>query len=349
MEPSNRDEAARQTESRKREHVEFCLSRDVRFQSVSNGLERYRFEHNALPELNADEVDCTTMVFGKPLSFPLLITGMTGGYDEAESINGILAEMCQRHGLALGSGSQRQMLESDRHVASFRVLRQRAPAIPLLANIGAVEVARMRDDRPLRRIIDALEADALAIHLNPLQELVQPEGSPTFRGVLDAIAGVVRRIPVPVVVKEVGAGLSVDVVRRLVEVGVTWVDLAGAGGTSWAGVELLRAKGEPGRQSPFWDWGIPLARILEQLQEVTWTPPHCIASGGISSGRDIAVSLALGAALAGSARPILQALRYAPATLDTLLEQWKNDLRSIMFLTGSRTIADLRQVPLFLV
>ncbi len=180
---------------------------------------------------------------------------MTGGYDEAERLNRGLAEACEATGIALGLGSQRQALESDRYHESWRTARKNAPSIPIFGNIGAVEIARGVPREGIMRLVDLIEADGFAVHLNPLQELMQPEGETTFAGVLEGIAKLVRDLPVPVIVKEVGAGLSADVVRRLIEVGVRHIDISGAGGTSWSGVELLRREEEDLRaEELFWDW-----------------------------------------------------------------------------------------------
>jgi len=207
------------TSSRKQQHVALTISKDVTFRVKNARFERWDFSHNALPELNFADVDCTTSFLGKPLSFPLLVTGMTGGYRDAERINRGLAEACARHGLAMGVGSQRQAMEQRDHHSSYSVVRKAAPQIPIIGNIGAAEVAGLKDVSRIRKLVDLVRADAFAVHLNPLQELLQPEGTPNFAGVLDGIALLVRSLGVPVMVKEIGAGLSAAVVRRLLDVG----------------------------------------------------------------------------------------------------------------------------------
>ncbi len=339
---------ARSTTSRKQEHVELVLARDVGFRRKTTGLETLEFEHNALPELDLAAVDCTTRFLGRTVSFPLLISSMTGGYPDALQINRALAEACEESRIPMGVGSQRQALENRRYHRTFRIVRDVAPSIPVMGNIGAVETARMKNADPARRLVDLLEADALAVHLNPLQELLQPEGAPAFSGVLRGIARLVQALPVPVIVKEVGAGLSARVARRLLDAGVRHLDTAGAGGTSWAGVEILR-RTDTSTADPFWDWGIPTVRSLRALAALKNRRQRftLIASGGIQSGLDVARCIALGADMAGAARPLLQALRRrGPGGLRAVLSRWRTELRAVMFLTGSRTLADLARAPL---
>ena len=336
------------TPSRKREHVRIILNRKVTFRGKTTGLERLEFEHNALPELNLAEIDPSTPFLGRPIAFPLLVSCMTGGYREALAINRGLAAVCEGARIAMGVGSQRQALEDRRFHRTFSVVRETAPSIPVVGNIGAAEVARMQGVGTAQRLVDLIAADALAIHLNPLQELLQPEGNPEFRGVLQGIERLVRELPVPVIVKEVGAGLSAGVIRRLLEAGVRIIDVAGAGGTSWAGVEALRSRDRE-FASGFWDWGIPTAAAVREAAALKSTHPRftLIASGGIASGLDIARSIALGADLAASARPVLQALASGGTRgARALIDRWARGVRAAMFLTGSRTIADLRQARL---
>jgi isopentenyl-diphosphate delta-isomerase len=336
------------TSSRKQQHVQLTLTRDVGFRSKTTGLEKLEFVHNALPEIDLAEVDTACTFLGRGLRLPLIITGMTGGYREALAINRQLAEAAQEAGIAMGVGSQRQALEYEDFHRTFSVVREAAPEIPIIGNLGAAEVARLRDVGPVQRLAELAGADAFAVHLNPLQELLQPEGTPAFRGVLAGIERLVRGLRVPVIVKEIGAGISADVARRLAEVGVRIIDVAGAGGTSWAGVEILRQR--PARRSNlFWDWGIPTAEALRAVVALARERGDLtvIASGGISSGVDAAKCLALGASLAGAARPVLSALaRSGKRGLRSLLERWSDEIHAVMFLTGSRTLEDLRKTPL---
>lgn len=332
------------TSSRKEEHVRLCIGENVTFRRKTNGFGSWEFEHVALPELNVEDIDTGISFLGRRIAFPLLITGMTGGYAGAGRINAGIAEVCAGFPLAMGVGSQRQTLEDERHLRSYTVARKRAPRIPIVANLGAAEVATLKSPDAVLRLVEMIEADAFAVHLNPLQEFLQPDGTPRFAGVLGNIAMLARKLPVPVIVKEVGAGISAAVARRLFDAGVRWIDVAGAGGTSWAGVEILR-RGRALPVSPsFWDWGIRTADALVAIRRMKPRGAKLIASGGIEDGIMIAKALALGAELAGSARPILQALdRGGEKELERLLLGWQNDLRGAMFLTGSRTIAQLKR------
>lgn len=343
----SKDPASRRTVSRKKQHVDITLNRDVGFRKKRTGLEELEFVHNALPELNLGDVDTSTVFLGHSLSFPFMISCMTGGYAGALTINRRLAEVCEELRIALGVGSQRQALQSREYRRTFSVVREAAPGIPVVGNIGAAEVASMKSPDPVRELADLIRADAFAVHLNPLQEFLQPEGTPRFRGVLDGIATLVRSLSIPVVVKEIGAGLSRQVARRLLDVGVKVIDVAGAGGTSWAGVEVLRSRDRE-FASRFWDWGIPTAAALRDVAQLKHERSFTlIGSGGIASGLDAAKCIALGADLAASARPMLAALhRGGTRSLRSLLTSWAKELRGVMFLTGSRTIADLQHAPL---
>lgn len=331
-----------QTTSRKEEHVRLCIEENVRHRLKSNGFERWEFEHNALPEIDLSQVDSSRDFLSKHLSFPLMITGMTGGYEGATEINRQLAEVCESLHLAMGVGSQRQAIESTEYHESYRVARRNAPSIPLVANIGAAQLRSYADPTQVHRIIELIDADAIAVHLNPLQELLQPEGDPHFSGVLSAIERLASSVEIPVIVKEVGAGISARVARRLADVGVRWIDVSGAGGTSWAGVEMLR-RDSTMISDEFWDWGIPTADALIETVNAVDADVKLIASGGIEDGVMIAKAIALGAHIAGAARPLLLALNEGgQKRLLTLLEGWRNDLRGTMFLTGCRTLDELR-------
>jgi isopentenyl-diphosphate delta-isomerase len=328
--------------------VEITLTKDVRFRGKRTGLERLEFVHNALPELNFDEVDTRTRFLGKELSLPLMVSCMTGGYADALSINRNLAEVCESAHIALGVGSQRQALEESLYHRTFSVVREVASTIPVVGNIGAAEVARMKDPSQVQRLADLVGADAFAVHLNPLQEFLQPEGNPMFRGVLEGIRMLSRSLQIPLIVKEIGAGLSRDVIRRLLDAGVRIIDVAGAGGTSWAGVEALRRR-DPEVAERFWDWGIPTARALKDVAALRtdYKEMTLIASGGIASGLDAAKCIALGADIAASARPMLEALhREGKRGLRTFIERWSVELRGAMFLTGSARLSDLRRATL---
>jgi isopentenyl-diphosphate Delta-isomerase len=335
-----------ETSSRKKDHVDLCVNAQVAHLSKINGFEEWDYIHNALPEIDVADIDTSTEFLGKRLSFPLLVTGMTGGYDDAERINGALAEVCQDVGLAIGAGSMRQALENERYHESWRILRKNAPSIPVLANIGAAEVARMHDTSQAEQLVELLHADALVVHTNPLQEFLQPEGDTCFRGVLDGLRMLCSRLSVPVILKEVGAGISADAARRAYEAGIRCIDVAGAGGTSWAGVEMLRRGNDIEVAPGFHDWGIPTVEALLALRADKPGDLRLIASGGITDGLAIAKSITLGADLAGAARPLLTALFDGGVdALRRRIISWKHDLTGAMFLTGSRSLAELRCAP----
>ncbi len=330
--------------SRKQQHVELCVQEDVRFRHKTTGLERIDLEYCALPEIDASDVQSSTELLGKQLSIPLIISGMTGGYEGAERINAELAEVCEEKGIAMGVGSQRQALLSERFHESYRAVRRFAPSIAVISNIGATELVQGQDWRSLQRVCALVQANALAVHLNPLQELLQPEGTPKFRGVLKAIARLVRESDIPIIVKEVGAGISAAVAKRLLEAGVRYIDVAGAGGTSWSGVELLRS--ETKHLDELWDAGIPTAECLDQIRPLKQhSNLQLIASGGIQSGFEIAKCIALGADIAGSARPLLRTLvSDGQDGLRLLIEQWSDQLRAQMFACGVASISALQTV-----
>ncbi len=354
------------TSSRKQQHVNISLTKDVAFRTKSSGFERLDFLHNALPEINLSDVDSSTVFLGKKIALPFVISSMTGGYAKAERINQQLAEVCAQKNIALGVGSQRQASENTQYHRSFSVVRETASNIPIFGNIGAAEVAKLQDASPVLRMIDLIQADGFAVHLNPLQELLQPEGNTNFRGVLNGIELLAKSISVPIIVKEIGAGISADVARRLIDAGIKIIDVAGAGGTSWAGVEILRRRNKGSKKvmgdrtrkkevktlnaENFWDWGIPTVDALRSVCHLKSELPSLkiIASGGISNGIDCAKSIALGADFTASAMSVLHALAGGgTARVLMLVDQWEWELKSTMFLTGSRSIVELQKRKLY--
>jgi isopentenyl-diphosphate delta-isomerase len=329
--------------ARKADHIRINLEEDVQFPRLTTGLERYRFVHQALPELDLAAVDTSIPLLGKTLAAPLLISSMTGGTEQAERINRNLAIAAQARGIAMGLGSQRTGLEVAATAESFRVRRD-APDILLLANLGAVQLNKGYGVDHCRRAVDMIGADGLILHLNPLQEVLQADGDWHWAGLLDKVAEVCRGVGVPVVVKEVGWGISADLAQRLAEAGVAVIDVAGAGGTSWSEVEYHRAPSERLRRlaRAFADWGIPTA---ESLTAVGAAVPHLprIASGGIRDGIDVAKCVALGASAAGLASPFLKAaVVSAEAVVDTI-DFLVEELRIAMFCAGAGDLAALRQ------
>jgi isopentenyl-diphosphate delta-isomerase len=335
-----------QTESRKADHIRIVLGEDVAAKGVGTGFAAYRLPHRALPEIDLAEVDTRTTFLGKPISAPLLISSMTGGAGAAAQINLALAEAAEALGLPMGVGSQRAAVMDARLAETYQV-RRVAPRIPLLANLGAVQFNYGFGVDECRRAVDMIEADALILHLNPLQEAVQPEGNTNFKDLLPKIAQVCRALEVPVVVKEVGNGISAYDARRLYDAGVRVIDVAGAGGTSWSEVERFRQPDDNGRRvaGAFADWGLP---TTECVREVRAALPEAtvIASGGVRSGVDVAKAIALGADLAGTAKPALvDAIndRGAEAVIAGL-QNFIRELRVAMFCAGCADLAALRQV-----
>lgn len=331
------------TSSRKQDHVDLCVNKNVQFQNKTTGFEKYTFIHNALPEINFADICIETQFLETTIQMPLMISSMTGGYKDAEKINAELAQICQKIQIPMGVGSQRQALEQDTYRSSFSIVRQCAPTIPITANIGASEIRNISSTTKIRRIIDMIEANALTIHVNPLQELMQPEGTTDFSGVLNGISFLVKNAGIPIIIKEVGAGISRDVAQRLLDCGVRIIDVAGAGGTSWSGVEILRKK-HTSESAFFWDWGIPTAECLEMIyplkQHTNFT---LISSGGINSAIDIAISLAIGADICASARPMITILKQqGQYALEETLLDWQEILKKIMFLVGANNIRSLQ-------
>lgn len=330
---------------RKSDHVKITVSEDVQFRNKTTGFELFDFEHNALPEISASEIDTSITFVKKQLKFPLMFSGMTGGYPKAETINRLLAIVCQDRGIAMGVGSQRLTLKSKTFDKSFSVVRKYAPSIPVVGNIGATEIENLKNTSPIQRMVDLIRADALAVHLNPLQEYLQPEGNTNFSGVLSGIENLAAKLSVPLIVKEIGAGISQSVAKKLFNAGVTIIDTAGAGGTSWSGIEIIRRK-DPLLATVFWDWGIPTSDSIINVRKVS-PRMYIIGSGGIRTGSDIAKALALGADMAATAAPVLSALYDGKEkNIHNLLDLWEKELRGVMFLTGVKSISDLKRLKL---
>lgn len=330
---------------RKLEHLRINLQEDVQFHQVSNGFERYRFVHQALPDLNLASIDLTQDFFGKVLKAPLLISSMTGGAAEAGRINRHLAFGAQATGIAMGLGSQRAAVEDGSFASTYQV-RAVAPDILLFANLGAIQLNYGYGVDQCRRAVEMIQADALILHLNPIQEAVQASGNTNWSGLLDKIESVVKRLGVPVIVKEVGFGISAEVARQLAGVGVAAIDVAGAGGTSWTAVESRRAPDERLRQlaEAFWDWGTPTAESLIRAREGAPGTP-LIASGGIRDGIEAAKAIALGASLAGLASPMLKLANISGEAVVDGVAALCDQLRTAMFGIGARDLSELRGSP----
>ena len=331
------------TVQRKAEHIRICLESDVQFQTRGSGFDRYQFTHSCLPELDYQEIDLTTKLLGKQLGAPILISSMTGGTAQAKEINHRLAEVAQEYKLAMGVGSQRVAIEQPQVADTFQV-RRIAPDILLLANLGAVQLNYRYDIEQCLRAVELLEADALILHLNPLQECIQPQGDTNFKGLLDRIATICDRLPVPVIIKEVGNGISAAMAQQLIAAGVSGIDVAGAGGTSWAKVESERAKTALQRRlgETFADWGIPTAECISTIRHIAPTLP-LIASGGLKNGLDIAKAIALGADVGGLALPFLQAADLSTAAVGELVQILMAEIQTVLFCTGNANLSALQQ------
>jgi isopentenyl-diphosphate delta-isomerase len=332
---------------RKADHLALCATDEIAFRDKTTLFEQVRFIHDALPDLDASALDTSCTILGKPLQAPLLIAAMTGGTDEAARINRELASIAEERGLGFGLGSQRAMHLRTDTKGSYTV-RDVAPTALVLGNLGVVQ-ARAMPTAEIESLARGVGADALCIHLNPAMELVQPGGDRDFTGGLETIARLVRELPIPVVVKETGCGLSHGVGKRLASVCVRHVDTSGAGGTSWVAVETKRAEATQDHAAralgeALWDWGIPTAASVGMLAPLGFET--IVATGGVATGLDAARAIALGASAAGIARPMLKALTAggragALAFLDGILAE----LRAVMLLTGSKDVAALRRAP----
>jgi isopentenyl-diphosphate delta-isomerase len=331
--------------NRKNDHIRINLEEDVN-SGRTTGLERYHFINRALPELDLEMVDLSQELFGRFIRSPILISSMTGGIEQARLINQRLAQAAQHCGIALGVGSQRAALEKSEFVATFQV-RQYAPDILLLANLGAVQLNYGFGIEQCRTTVDMIQADALILHLNALQEAVQPEGETRFAGLAKRIEQICRNLQVPVIVKEVGWGFSEEDVRLLKSAGVAAIDVAGAGGTSWSQVEMHRARTESHRRlaAAFVDWGIPTSQAILNVRKVA--PEQVIfASGGLRNGVDIAKCIALGARLGGMAGPFLKAAVSSLEDVIETIEVFRREIQVCMFAAGVSDLEVLRQTRL---
>ncbi len=329
-----------QISERKTEHIQINLEKDV-ISGLTNGLEDFRFIHQALPELNLAEIDLSQTLFGKYQPVPVLVSSMTGGTETAARLNQILATAAQEVGLAMGVGSQRAAIKDPGTKSTFQV-RRYAPDILLFANLGAVQLNYGYGLEECRRAVEMIEADALILHLNPLQEALQPEGDVNFSNLAEKIGVIVEGLEVPVIVKEVGWGISKQAARQLVDAGVAAIDVAGAGGTSWSQVEMYRIE-DPYRAETagiFADWGIPTAESIRNVGEIDPTLP-IFASGGLRNGIDIAKCLALGANLGGMAGLFLKAANESEEATVRTMQMIVDQIRIAMFACGARDLASL--------
>jgi len=332
-------------ERRKRSHLDLCATADVEHHEKTTLFEEVEFVHDSLSEVDLAEVDFSIEFLGRKLAAPFLITGMTGGTPDAAAVNRDLARLAEKFGIGFGLGSQRAMLRRPELAATYSVRRE-APSTLVLANLGLNQAAQTAT-ADIVRLVRTVGADALCLHLNPAQELVQKEGDRKFSGGLRALSRITAELDIPLIVKETGCGISAKVGRQLEAAGVRTVDVSGAGGTSWVRVEDLRGDARSHALGElFRDWGIPTAASLVQLRETNLVR---IASGGIRNALDAAKALALGATICGFALPVFRAYRSGGVdSASAFLEQTIEGLRVAMVLTGSRTLAELRSQPVVL-
>jgi len=332
------------TQKRKIDHIRICLEEEV--ESEYNGLEDVMLIHKALPEVDYSKIKTEVDFLGKKLSFPFLIASMTGGHPETKSINANLAEAVEETGIGMGVGSQRAAIENESLADSFTIVREKAPKAFIYANIGAPQVLE-EGVEIVERAVEMIDADAVAIHLNYLQEAIQPEGDVNAERCVDAIREVCRDIKVPVIAKETGAGVSREVAVMLRDAGVAAIDVGGKGGTTFSGVEVYRVDDEISRAVglDFWDWGIPTAFSIVDCRGIL----PLIATGGIRNGIDIAKCIAIGADITSAALPFLRAAVEGVEAVKETIEYFKKGLKTAMFLTGSRDTDDLKRAPVFII
>jgi isopentenyl-diphosphate delta-isomerase len=343
-----RQQVSKKLEERKFDHLDICLKENVQARRVTTGFEEIYLIHKALPEIELGKINLSTRVFNHKFSAPIIVEAITGGVEKATRINAAIAAAVEKLGLGMGVGSQRAAIEDPKLEKTFSVAREKAPNAFLVANIGGAQLVEGYGVKEAKKAVKMLEADALAVHLNPLQEAVQPEGETSYNGLVEKIGEIVHALDVPVIVKETGAGISAEDAKKLESVGVAAIDVAGVGGTSWAAVEHHRAKrqGDEFHQAlgeTFWDWGIPtVASLIETRQSVHMS---VIASGGIRTGIDVAKAMALGACLAGMAYPILDSVFHGADEVEKKLCFIVEELRTAMFLVGADSVQKLARAP----
>jgi len=332
---------------RKKEHLELCSTDDVAFKEKGNGFEKYDFLHFASTEVELNKIVLSKEFLGKEVAYPFLISCMTGGSDEADNINLQLAEAASALNIPLGIGSQRFALDEESSSYNrLKKIRASAPNLPILGNIGAAQVANGITKQQFRLLAELVEADAMVIHLNPLQELLQKEGQPNFYGLLKNTELLVKKTEIPIIIKEVGSGISKEVAKSFLDIGVKGIDVAGAGGTSWSGVEILRNK--KSNDYNFWDWGLPTSFCIKKVASLKKHHEFIlIGSGGINNSFDAAKALALGADFIGSARIVFHELNKRGVNgVVKMINYWFDDIKKIMFLTGSASLEEFDKTKL---
>lgn len=336
----------KEIEKRKADHIKICLNEAAQAREVTTGFEDVQFVHRALPEVDKQKIDLSTTVLGHKFSAPLIAGAMTGGTAKAMRINGAIAEAVEHLNLGMGVGSQRAAIEDPKLAKTFAVARKKAPNAFLIANIGGVQLVHGYGVKEVKKAVEMIEADAVAVHLNALHEAVQPEGQPDFKGVLAKIGAVAGALDTPVIVKETGGGIGAEDARKLEAAGVKAIDVGGVGGTSFAAVEYYRSEVTSMEHllgDVFWDWGIPTAVSLAETAQSVKIP--VFASGGIRSGVDIAKALALNACLASVSLPVLQTAVEGTKETEKLLSLFIEELKNVMFLVGAKKVPQLAKTP----
>lgn len=338
-------EAGKQTSKRKKEHLDISLTKDAAFEYKTNGFDKYDFIHYAITEVDIDKIDLSVEFLGKKIAYPFFISCMTGGTTEAGNVNEKLAIAAEELKIPVGIGSQRQALENNEHHKTFEVLKREAPSVPKLGNIGAAQVANLRDVSSINFLIEQIDASGFVIHLNPLQELMQQEGEPNFTGLLKKIEELTNSIDVPVVVKEVGAGIDEKAAKKLLDIGVNGIDVAGAGGTSWSKIEMLRRQGGVPDEELFAEWGLPTSYCIRKVYQMKSVYDFdLIASGGLTNAFDISKALALGADLTASARKLFtEVTNNGVDGVVKLVDDWFSSVKSVMYLTGSGSLTEFKR------
>ncbi len=325
---------------RKKEHLEICSGDAAAFRLKSNGFEKYDFRHYALTEVEIGRIDLSLRFFGNKIDYPFMISCMTGGSDELNNINLSLAEAANKLNIPIGLGSLRYAIDTEEHNFHLSKIRETAGGVPLLGNIGAAQIVSADSVKIIKSLIKKTGCDIFVVHLNPLQELIQKSGEINFKGLRKALKKINEHIGVPVIVKEVGAGISGDAAKELLELGIRGIDVAGAGGTSWAGVEIIRNKDDENNE--FWDWGLPTSQCILEVNKLKNKYKFLlIGSGGVNTAEEAAKALAMGADMVASARVVLHQLNAGGVTGVTgMIQNWFETVKKIMYLTGAQTKED---------
>ncbi len=332
------DDVLRMIEKRKEDHLKLCMREDVEA-DISPGFDDVHLIHNALPETDMDDVDTSCRMFGKKMNAPIVIEAITGGAKIAHKVNVNLARAAEECGIAMGVGSVRAAIENKRLWYTYQV-RDVAPSIPLISNLGIVQFSNGYGLEEMVEAVERMDADAIALHLNPLQEVVQPEGDRKWRNALSVVEDIIKHVSFPIIAKETGAGISREVAVRIEKSGFSMIDVGGAGGTSFAYVEHLRQR-ENDLGVVFKNWGIPTA--ISVVECVLSTNLPVIASGGVRSGTDGGKAIALGANYFGGARPFLKAAMESHEEVKKIIERWIKELKMLMFLVGAKNIEELKK------